>query len=327
MNGLLMKKYRIWTAAGRTTKRLLHPRSWYRTFKLATTPRDRRNRDDLQLGLYGKVLPSGFLHYAYFEETDRPLASLCIQDVMDGQTLYAEKLMELIPRGRILDVGCGLGGMVNLLRQRGDEVIAVTPDGPQASYVRQKYPGVEVHECKFQRLRIPEYEGTFDAVLNSESLQYIPLPKAAELVNGYLKPGGSWVIADYFKLTSETAGSGHPWPAFEQVLEQYGYQLTANRDITPNILVSLNATHGLATDVGRPMIEFMMHKLKLKRPALHFMLEDIFEEMWRTIDINLDDIEPSKFAATRKYVMVSALKPVSVGVENKTERTTAIPVM
>lgn len=306
----MKKKFRLGAAAGRTALRCLHPRTWYQTIKLATSSRDRRMRDDLQLGLYGKVLPSGFLHYAYFDDPHRTLPTLSIQDILDGQLLYAQKLLELIPRGRILDVGCGLGGMVNLLTQRGDEVIAITPDGPQAAYVRHKYPGVEVHECKFQRFQAEPYYGSFDAVLNSESLQYIPLPRAAELVGHLLKPRGSWVIADYFKLNAETPGSGHAWSAFESVLDAHQFDLTANRDVTPNILVSLRATHSLARDVGQPFIEFAIHKLALKRPAAHYLLQDVFEEMWRMIDLNLDDIEPEQFAATRKYVMVSAVKSV-----------------
>ncbi len=304
-----MKKFRALNAAKRTAFRLFYPGNWYQLFKLATTPRSRHRRDDLQLDLYGKVLPSGFLHYAYFEDTNLKLPSISIQDVLDGQYRYADKLMELIPRGRILDVGCGLGGMVQLLLDRGDEVVAITPDGPQAAYVRRKFPNVEVHECKFQRFQAANSIGQFDAVLNSESLQYIPLDRAADLVNQLLKPGGSWIVADYFKLKSETTGSGHSWSSFEEILGSRNFEIAEYQDVTPNILVSLQATYGLADNVGRPAIEFMIRKLALKRPLVHYMFQDVFEEMWRMIDVNLNDIEPEQFAATRKYVMLAAVKP------------------
>ena len=111
---------------------------------------------------------------------------------------------ELVPGQRILDAGCGLGGMaVGLARAHGVQVVGLTNCAPHveaaAEYAGQQGVGhlVEFHHGDFMDMPYPDAH--FDAVLNHESVCFAP-DKLAYLrgVHRVLKPGGRWQVLDGF---------------------------------------------------------------------------------------------------------------------------------
>src|SRR5947209_3019510 len=98
---------------------------------------NRRSFDDSQLALYSKFLSNEFLHYGYFEDSTVQPEDISLAELGRAQTRYAELLLELV-QGRsmpVLDVGCGMGGLSRMLRDRGFSPVALTPDRLQAAYV------------------------------------------------------------------------------------------------------------------------------------------------------------------------------------------------
>jgi ubiquinone/menaquinone biosynthesis C-methylase UbiE len=82
------------------------------------------------------------------------------------------------PGMRLLDVGCGPGGLTaELVRRSGaDRVSAVDPTPPFVAACRQRYPGVDVRQAAAEQLPFPD--GSFDATLASLVVGFMQDPAA-----------------------------------------------------------------------------------------------------------------------------------------------------
>jgi ubiquinone/menaquinone biosynthesis C-methylase UbiE len=93
---------------------------------------------------------------------------------------------------RLLDVGCGNGGVSLLLRERVAEVHAVDVD---SSPEWQDQPGLSFRVADAERL--PLEDGSFDLVHSKDSLHHMNDPvRALTEYRRVLKPGGSALIVE-----------------------------------------------------------------------------------------------------------------------------------
>ena len=70
------------------------------------------------------------------------------------QARYAELLIDLAgnPADPVLDIGCGMGGLSRMLKDRGFSPTALTPDRMQAAHVTKNIPDVPVLRCKLEAM-------------------------------------------------------------------------------------------------------------------------------------------------------------------------------
>ena len=78
---------------------------------------------------------------------------------------------------RILEVGCGLGSLLEDIRERGADGIGLTPSPPQAQRCADK--GLVVRNIPWQAAG-SEFEGKFDAVIVNGSLEHFVSREEAE---------------------------------------------------------------------------------------------------------------------------------------------------
>lgn len=93
---------------------------------------------------------------------------------------------------RALDVGCGPGALTSeLVRRLGPEqVVAVDPSPRFVAVIRERLPGVEVHEGRGEAL--PHPDDSFDAALSQLAVTFMEdAPQAARELRRVVRPGGT----------------------------------------------------------------------------------------------------------------------------------------
>jgi hypothetical protein len=304
-----LTKLKAGTVARSVAKRILLPNHLFRAVRAQSGRRKQpRYANDPQLALLSEILPGGFLHYGYFDNPDTIGAEISLAEFGRSQDRYAELLVNLAERPElpVLDVGCGMGGLSRMLRDRGFSPTALTPDGHQAGHIGRIYPDIPVIHSKFEHLPHPEsHAGRYGTVFTSESLQYLKLPLALPLMGQVLAPGGVWVACDMFRTGDSRGKGGHNWNDFRSQLDEHGWQIAYERDITPNIMPTLRLIHMFGSDIGTPLLQFGLSKLRGKQPGLHYLLEDVLGMLTQVVRTNLSEVDPDEFLATKKYLLLT----------------------
>jgi cyclopropane fatty-acyl-phospholipid synthase-like methyltransferase len=278
--------------------------------KIISLQRNRKKHhrvyDDAQLKLYADILPGDFLHYGYFDNPDIAPREMSLNDITRAQQNYGLQLLQLVEdkQSPILDIGCGMGGLIALMQKAGLNPTALTPDVNQAKHIREKYISVPLMEMKFEDINVQDYVSFFGTVITSESLQYLNLEASVPLIDKILKNEGKWIACDYFKYSEKGEKSGHNWEYFISVLANHGFKISYQRDITQHVLPTIAYAYMWATEIGMPLKNFVLGKIQVKAPGIYYALQDALPEIEGKIQKNIDTITPQIFAANKRYVLM-----------------------
>lgn len=166
------------------------------------------------------------------------------------------------PGDRVLDLGCGRGFFLNLLRELAPaaDVVGAEIDRPLLSVARSRLPNVRAVNASAYDL--PFAAGTFDKILFTEVLEHIPDDLAAvREVARVLAPGAA------VALTTPNADYPFAWDPINKVLEATlrthiqtgplaGIWANHVRLYTPESLVRLVADAGLVVDEVRCLTRY-----------------------------------------------------------------------
>ena len=204
----------------------------------------------------------------------------------------------------VLDVGCGMGGLINLLLQNGFLPVGLTPDRFQIQYLKEKYPNISLIHSKFEKMDVESYKNYFGTVITSESLQYLNLDEAISTIRQVMTSAGRWIAADYFRVGDAFEKSGHNWELFERKLREGGFKIISQQDITPNVLPTLSYAYMWGERLVVPLFEFLTGKLQKKQPAIFFLLEEIIEALEVSMADHINVVDPQIFAQGKKYMLL-----------------------
>ena len=258
---------------------------------------------DPELDLYTEIFRNDFLHAGYFDPIPDDAEKLSFHALKEAMRAYAQLLVDRVAPGqRVLDLGCGTGGLLAMLKAAGAVPTGLTPNPGHAEHIRASQPGVEVIVSGFEALDIDKYAKAFDVVICSESFHNVPLEAGVRNVKQVLKPGGKWVIIDYYRTRIPAYNrSGHPLGAFREVVARNGFSVTEEIDVTHNTTPSLAFFHAWSSRIALPMVDFAAERYFMKHPVLGYLLGEEFAV--RRARVRLDALDPQVFARDKRYLL------------------------
>ncbi len=287
-----------------TIATFLNPINWIKAYQFhKSNAQYDKSSYDLELFLYSKILKNDMLHYGYFEDINIDAESISVKHIEDAQIKYAENIKDLIvdKEGPVLDVGCGMGGLSAMLREHDFKVEALTPNKNQKNHIDHKYKGLVCHNKKFEDF---ETDKKFSTIINSESLQYINLDVAIKHIDQYLTDNGRWIIVDYFRINESGINkSGHMLNTFLSKIENKGWKIVYEKDITHHVLPTIKLLNMYAERFLIPLKHFAFEKLRFKKAWLYFLTEGIRNNISNKMTKEFAAIDPDKFLKEKKYVI------------------------
>lgn len=221
------------------------------------------------LNLFNFFLGTRDLHYGLWQDD----LEVCIQNLPEAQKRYSDFLIGHIPDGvrRILDVGCGAGGLASELLRRGFEVEGVSPS-PLLSEAAQEQAGAEfkIHQGRFEDVSFDQ-DDRFDLVMFSESFQYITLDTVLGDARQRLRPGGHVLICDFFKTGApgkSVIGGGHAVKKFDLALQRSGLELVEDIDITRETAPNLDIVDQMGRELFYPTFKLIGYAFERNHPWL-----------------------------------------------------------
>lgn len=155
----------------------------------------------LPLQLYRQVTESYHYHIGYFDDTDDSL-----KDALDR--LIIRSIPHLIPRGKSLDLGCGIGGTTSLLADHAFPCLGIDPAAEQilfASRTLSPRKNLAFAVLSFDDLFNGKnaFNGFFDNIVTTEILQFFPdLDPFFKGCSKLLRPEGVLIVNEFATIPS-----------------------------------------------------------------------------------------------------------------------------
>lgn len=110
------------------------------------------------------------------------------------RTRVALKLAATVPSRRVLDVGCGDGGVASAIAQlQNGRVVGIDIAEVAVQATRQR--GLEAYRLDIDRQELPFADGTFDLVYMAEVIEHLVRPdRAIAEIKRVLQPGGHLIL-------------------------------------------------------------------------------------------------------------------------------------
>lgn len=179
------------------------------------------------------------------EENEKKLHEGYYKTDNTGQILryewYAQKYFENVRGKKILEIGCGDGGVINLLRERND-VFAVDLSKKGVEFLKKM--GIKASLKDISKEKLPFEDSKFDYVIILETLEHLKSPQfAIEEIQRVLKRNGIMIVSTPNPRTAHKLiyPSLFKQKNFKEYLENNRFEVlsTSNYGICPPFWINL----------------------------------------------------------------------------------------
>jgi SAM-dependent methyltransferase len=131
----------------------------------------------------------------------------------------------------VLEVGIGLGALLERLRRLGYAAEGITPDSAQLAAARSRFgDSLPARAASLEEFVAP---GRYDVVLFQESSQYVDSETLFATVRGLVAPGARVLVLDEFALTPRDAPETlHRLADFRSAADRHGFRLREELDVS-----------------------------------------------------------------------------------------------
>ncbi|MBI4389667.1 MAG: methyltransferase domain-containing protein [Nitrospinae bacterium] len=190
---------------------------------------------------------------------------------------HLEQMARLVPRGKILEVGCAMGSFLQLAQKAGYDVTGIDLSEQACATARSAAPGGRIVKGYLEN--VPFEKNSFDAIFLSDLLEHVARPapflqKAVDL----LKPGGIVYIVtpnpdhwsrrlfggDWVHFKDEHL-MFYPKKTFRWMEREYGLKLMAYSGVLKRVNLNYLATQ--LEGFGRLRLGRMVRFLNFFLPA------------------------------------------------------------
>lgn len=210
---------------------------WRRLAQLNSRLKSRRNvahHYDLDRRLYDLFLDTDRQYScAYFASRD-----MTLEEAQEAKKLHIAHKLLLKPGQRVLDIGCGWGGLaLTLAREANIEVLGITLSAEQLAVARQRADDAGLADrVKFELIDYRDVEGTFERIVSVGMFEHVGLPNYEHFfqqIRKLLKPDGIALLHSIGR--NDTPGTTNPW--FRKYIFPGGYS-PALSEVTPAVEAS-----------------------------------------------------------------------------------------
>jgi len=132
-----------------------------------------------------------------------------------GRRITARRILDLVaarvPAGRLLEVGCGHGLLLDEARRRGYDVVGLELSRDSAAYARDEL-GLPIHVLTLEQLAIQEEDCTFDVILLVDVIEHLDDPmRVLDLCVSLLAPDGALCVVTPDPSSVAARLAGRQW--------------------------------------------------------------------------------------------------------------------
>ncbi len=209
-----------------------------------------------------------------------------------------DDLDEILGRkGRLLEIGCAMGTLLNEIRQRGWEVTGIEPEEWTCKIARERY-GLDVINGIFQDAIIAK--SSFDVVLMLHVIEHLADPLGGLIrIGEFLRPSGVLALETprydtamfkFLRGRERSVFEGHTYyftrHSIQQIAAKAGYEMIKLRSVGRTVSLDrlcFYAAKLLDTRITTRIITLISDSLRLHKAHVHINLHDMMRVYLRKI--------------------------------------------